>query len=214
LPAIASAWSDAEWISCRDGKSRQVEPGTFPLLDGISTALVRLRAIEDRAAEDLIQHASASKTDPNEALRMVRQAIHEKSSWQEPTARMRLELPAPEILLAFLLCLNAARETEESSRITKNFNEVQQRFLRSLRQHGRDAGASRGWESAQPHRFESADAVLALSFVLARHAQAYEQEIRNAHATANRVGMLKGFGNAIVPQVAAEFIRAYLDVRG
>ena len=30
--------------------------------------------------------------------------------------------------------------------------------------------------------------------------------------TKNRVGRLKGYGNAIVPQVAAEFIRAYMDL--
>ena len=28
-----------------------------------------------------------------------------------------------------------------------------------------------------------------------------------------RLGLLRGLGNAIVPQVAAEFIRAYLEVR-
>lgn len=32
-------------------------------------------------------------------------------------------------------------------------------------------------------------------------------------ARANRVGRLKGYGNAIVPQVAAEFIRAYMDTK-
>jgi site-specific DNA-cytosine methylase len=35
-----------------------------------------------------------------------------------------------------------------------------------------------------------------------------------AEKTPGRVGRLKGYGNAIVPQVAAEFIRAYLDVAG
>jgi DNA (cytosine-5)-methyltransferase 1 len=34
-----------------------------------------------------------------------------------------------------------------------------------------------------------------------------------AHGVPNRVGALRGAGNAIVPQVAAEFIRAYVDVR-
>jgi DNA (cytosine-5)-methyltransferase 1 len=33
-----------------------------------------------------------------------------------------------------------------------------------------------------------------------------------AHGVPNRVGTLRGAGNAIVPQVAAEFIRAYLDI--
>ena len=32
-----------------------------------------------------------------------------------------------------------------------------------------------------------------------------------AHGVPNRVGLLRGYGNAIVPQVAAEFIAAYLE---
>ena len=27
-------WRDADWLFCRDGKWRPVEPGTFPLVDG------------------------------------------------------------------------------------------------------------------------------------------------------------------------------------
>lgn len=33
-----------------------------------------------------------------------------------------------------------------------------------------------------------------------------------AHGVSGRVGLLRGYGNAIVPQVAAEFVAAYLDV--
>lgn len=33
-----------------------------------------------------------------------------------------------------------------------------------------------------------------------------------AHGVPGRVGLLRGYGNAIVPEVAAEFVKAYLDV--
>jgi hypothetical protein len=34
-----------------------------------------------------------------------------------------------------------------------------------------------------------------------------------ATAARNRVGRLKAYGNAIVPPVAAEFLRAYMEAR-
>ncbi|OMP92728.1 DNA cytosine methyltransferase [Raoultella terrigena] len=34
-------WRDADWLFCRDGKWRPVEPGTFPLVNGTSSRLVR-----------------------------------------------------------------------------------------------------------------------------------------------------------------------------
>ena len=37
-------WRDADWIFCRDGKWRPVEPGTFPLVDGAVSRVGRLRA--------------------------------------------------------------------------------------------------------------------------------------------------------------------------
>ena len=36
-------WSDADWLGCRDGKFRPVEPGTFPLANGIPARVGRLR---------------------------------------------------------------------------------------------------------------------------------------------------------------------------
>ena len=38
-------WSDAEWIACTDGKTRPVEPGTFPLAYGVSARVAKLRAL-------------------------------------------------------------------------------------------------------------------------------------------------------------------------
>ena len=37
-------WSDCDWLSCRDGKLRPVEPGAFPLAHGAPSRVGRLRA--------------------------------------------------------------------------------------------------------------------------------------------------------------------------
>ena len=39
-----SAWSDAEWIPCTDGKSRPAQPGSFPLAYGVPDRVGKLRA--------------------------------------------------------------------------------------------------------------------------------------------------------------------------
>ena len=41
---INGFWRDADWIFCRDGKWRPVEPGTFPLADGVAGRVGLLRA--------------------------------------------------------------------------------------------------------------------------------------------------------------------------
>jgi len=51
-------WSDADWLFCRDGKWRPVEPGTFPLAHGVSGRVGLLRgygnAINPHAAKEFI----------------------------------------------------------------------------------------------------------------------------------------------------------------
>jgi DNA (cytosine-5)-methyltransferase 1 len=54
-------WRDADWLGCRDGKWRPVEPGTFPLVTGASARVVRLRgygnAINAEQAKTFIEVA-------------------------------------------------------------------------------------------------------------------------------------------------------------
>jgi DNA (cytosine-5)-methyltransferase 1 len=51
-------WADADWIDCKDGKTRPVEPSTFPLAYGATARVGRLRAygnaIVPQAAQALI----------------------------------------------------------------------------------------------------------------------------------------------------------------
>ncbi|MDR6431032.1 DNA cytosine methyltransferase [Brucella pseudogrignonensis] len=52
-------WTDADWLHCRDGKWRPVEPGTFPLAHGSAARVGRLRgygnAIVAPAAQAFIE---------------------------------------------------------------------------------------------------------------------------------------------------------------
>lgn len=41
---VRGIWAGADWIACRDGKWRPVEPGTFPLAHGATARVGRLRA--------------------------------------------------------------------------------------------------------------------------------------------------------------------------
>ena len=41
---VNGLWRDADWLYCRDGKWRPVEPGTFPLAYGAAARVGRLRA--------------------------------------------------------------------------------------------------------------------------------------------------------------------------
>jgi DNA (cytosine-5)-methyltransferase 1 len=41
---VNGEWAAADWLLCRDGKWRPVEPGTFPLAHGVSGRVGRLRA--------------------------------------------------------------------------------------------------------------------------------------------------------------------------
>lgn len=36
-------WANTDWLGCRDGKFRPVRPGSFPLVDGATARVVRLR---------------------------------------------------------------------------------------------------------------------------------------------------------------------------
>jgi len=55
-------WRDTDWLFCRDGKWRPVEPGTFPLVDGAPARVGRLRgygnAIVAPVAQAFIEAAS------------------------------------------------------------------------------------------------------------------------------------------------------------
>lgn len=61
------AWSNADWLLCRDGKFRPVGPGVFPLANGVPARVVRLRgygnAIVPQVAAQFIRNFMVGTVD-------------------------------------------------------------------------------------------------------------------------------------------------------
>ena len=210
---VRGAWDGASWVIGHDGKARRVEPGIRLLVDRSPAVLDRLRAIEARSFQEVNEHAN-TKGNARQVLRMVRSHVQQEETGQEDATGMRLYLHEKALLLNYLLHLEAACDGASiRGGIKKTGYEAELRFLRSLREHRRDGRSSHRWKSDEQRQDEYSNSLQSLSFILARHAAAFGKEARQAHAASNRTGLLRGFGNAIVPQVAAEIIAGYLDVQ-
>ena len=128
-------------------------------------------------------------------------------------------VPSATVLLAFLRKLQIEGWAVEES-LSRASKEAPEAVLRSLRSEVEAACAplGRGLDEQQPE--QSANALRVLSSILARHAQeawpqaiAADAEVGFPIGTGSlgRVGRLRAYGNAIVPQVAAEVIAAWME---
>lgn len=61
-------WRDADWLSGRDGKWRSVEPGTFPLVDGFTGRVGRVRAYGNAINAEVAKTFIASYLDVIDGL--------------------------------------------------------------------------------------------------------------------------------------------------
>jgi len=61
--ATRGRWADAEWLRCTDGKSRPIEPGSFPLADGNSGGVEILRAYGNGIVPDAASRFIEAFTD-------------------------------------------------------------------------------------------------------------------------------------------------------
>jgi len=204
-------WRDADWLFCRDGKWRPVEPGTSPLAHGASDSLANVLSICKVASDRVEEYANRSQTNPSEILRMVREHLYKETGWEEQPTGMRGKLYAPEVLLTFMLSQTAAcdRATDSSS-VKKAGKETVAWAMHIMRMDGGFVHSSHQRRPNGQQRVQSANPLHELSFLLACDAQAFGKAVFDAHAALNRVGMLRGYGNAIVAQAAQAFIESVM----
>ena len=207
-------WREYEWRTGKDGKSRRVKPGISLLAPRFSDGLDNLFSMCCDAWKEIEKYGLQTNSDPDEILRVVWEAIQQKTSWKEQSTRVCFEFYETEILLDFLLCVEATRgRTENRNGWKVSCEEINERILRGVWLQEQFSSSSCGREREKQYINEFTNTLFALSFFLARLAETYGKTLRQTYAVARRVNLLHIGGNAIVPSLAEEFIKAYIESR-
>lgn len=220
----SSPWSGGVLIPCADGKTRRapsVESGVLLLADGFWYRMAHVRAeVIAQAMKEIIRYAKTTRTDPGEVVSMVREATCQEEIRRRAAGGPR-GVHAEEVLLPLLRdVLSALDRAADSGGSKEESAEADKRMLRDLRNIIEAECASYRRESEEQRTDQPPDSLSVLSQFLARCGQAcrdYESRADAAYfplagKVTGRVGLLRGAGNAIVPQCAQAFIEAYMSI--
>lgn len=205
-------WADADWLFCRDERWRPVEPIDERMAYGVSIAL-------DPSIIGVVD-ASTSERIAAEAMRAMREGYDPAAIWAEVGGCVGF--PAASVLLA-VLCQHTGElgqvqhrwpTSGEKDRIARHLQQVWLKF-------GSLAGppSGRGFSEQLARQLGNALPKLprkgappkwrALTMLTAGPL---------AENVSGRVGLLRGYGNAINPHLAAAFIEAFarsiIDIGG
>jgi len=208
---LETGWDDPDWLLCRDGKWRPVESGHEQMVNGLSRGLGLVRS--DEGLQEVLRNAEKSIGFGSEVLRAMRQGNAAENIWR--AVGRCIGFPEATLLLAFLC--------ESSRELGRFFNseaersaQAQERSMRTVREQPPQASCSpQGWEFPEQCANELGNALSKLS----QESTCFRETIDLlmdytgmplANRPPARVGRLRGYGNAIVPQVAAEIIRTVM----
>lgn len=215
---LLRCWDASQLVPCRDGKTRRVptEPLLQRVANGIPLAVDHLR---DAVRELETQIAHYAKKTNGTTLEAVREMQH--AFWSEAIqwdARGRIGILSPEILLAALCQLEGELggiKLCSSQSIIK----TQRAIMLRVQEYAAKEAAARpppGREHAQQLAREFADSLHELSYESALEgAQSIFDRALGFPLTSGcpaRTTLLRGYGNAIVPQVASVFIQEFLKL--
>jgi site-specific DNA-cytosine methylase len=213
-------WADADWLFCRDGKWRPVEPGYEQMVDGSASSLGRVCASDIEKIEGEINAWSIRhQADAGEALRGVWGELSAKAICEREAGRFS-GVRSPSVLLAFMrqLTVQGWRFADAMACSRTRASEI---VLRVMRFDAEAARTPLQRELAGQLHGESSNPLRELSSLLAHHAEtcwadacrekAGAASFPLAHGTAARVMRLRGYGNSINAVQAQAFVEAFME---
>jgi len=213
-------WRAADWLLCRDGKWRPVEPGYEQMVDGSASSLGRVCASDIEKIEGEINAWSIRhQADAGEALRGVWGELSAKAICEREAGRFS-GVRAPSVLLAFMrqLTVQGWRFADAMACSRTRASEI---VLRVMRFDAEAARTPLQRELAGQLNGESSNPLRELSSLLAHHAEtcwadacrekAGAASFPLAHGAAARVMRLRGYGNSINAVQAQAFVEAFME---
>ena len=210
-------WDDHIWLTGSDGKARRARANIPLLAHGLSDNMGRMcpegYAQTVKKVDEYAQKTGQSRA---EAMSSVWQIISQEPEAFWPVGECAGVSPQ-EVLLPFLRELSSA--CDAGGGIGQS-EEIQEGEVRGLRYREETTRSPHRREPVEQRPGEHSDPMRELSWVLAQHARALWEAYWRANATAypllshgekNRVGRLRAYGNAIVPPLAAEVVKALME---
>jgi hypothetical protein len=208
------------------------------LVNGFFTDLATVRSETiHKAKEEVIRHAKETNCSPSQAMRMVRDTIFSEEVWETQPVGRYGRFCTKEILFDFLFSVEAAlnRSPDNSCIQEASAQDGSERMRSVRRQQGDSFSPPSGRKPNEQRCNQPSVSLLELSQFLACCADEIAEVAASTNAGtlpvrrrggqpafrladgrtvegASRAKLLRGIGNAIVPQVAATFIQAFMEV--
>ncbi|WP_080697321.1 DNA cytosine methyltransferase [Brucella intermedia] len=231
-------WRDADWLFCRDGKWRPVEPGTFPLAHGVAKRMVVVCSC--CKTETRWMSGASDEANPVEVLQILRFEDGTEKTAVRRVGGIELFQQAPVLQPTVFRFLTGENTQDERGSAYAGAPGVPEGFMQSLRRNRVSTGSPPRSESLQQCTKQSGSTLYSLPSGGTREADAaiYLRSLRNLvrcqksseqkqdlfcpvcegirshecrQEMVSRVSELRGYGNAIVAPAAQAFIEAYLE---